>query len=230
MDTAKKLLAELGFEDTDNNGILNWTTGPLAGQDLVLAMTRQQDASRRSTPGQCAGLQWGKVGIKLNFRPTSSQTGTRSEQAGEWDMHVSRGGQEWALPFIRCTEMAPITTNTARTGTAKASTPRNLQPFEEELVKISAAVLRRARPGQAQGADAQYNKIFTENNYTVGLIVGRYGENLTKRFQNVAAGLPAFLYSWSEDAIMSEQLWTPADQQQKQVRPNTVPTYPGSAI
>ena len=36
VDTAKALLAELGFKDTDNNGILNWTTGPLAGQDLIL--------------------------------------------------------------------------------------------------------------------------------------------------------------------------------------------------
>ena len=77
---------------------------------------------------------------------------------------------------------------------------------------------------------AQYNKIFTENLYNIGVIVGRYGENLTKRFKNVNPGLPAFLYTWTEDAIMLEQVWSPADQQQKQVRPNTVPTYPGSAI
>ena len=37
--SAQALLAELGFEDTDGNGILNWTDGPLAGEDLVLAIT-----------------------------------------------------------------------------------------------------------------------------------------------------------------------------------------------
>ena len=77
---------------------------------------------------------------------------------------------------------------------------------------------------------SQYNKIFTENNYNIGVIISRYGENLTKRFKNVAAGLPAFLYTWTEDAIMLEQVWSPADQQQKQVRPNVVATYPGSGI
>ncbi len=77
---------------------------------------------------------------------------------------------------------------------------------------------------------SQYNKIFTENLYNIGVFVGRYGENLTKRFKNVNPGLPAFLYDWTEDDIMLEQVWSPADEQQKQVRPNTVPTYPGSAI
>lgn len=38
-DAARTLLADLGFEDTDGNGILNWTSGPLEGDDLVIAST-----------------------------------------------------------------------------------------------------------------------------------------------------------------------------------------------
>ena len=56
---------------------------------------------------------------------------------------------------------------------------------------------------------SQYNKIFTENLYNIGVFVGRYGENLTKRFKNINPGLPAFLYKWTEDAIMLEQVWSP---------------------
>jgi peptide/nickel transport system substrate-binding protein len=42
-DSAKKLLSELGFEDTDGNGILNWTSGPMEGEDLAIAMTAGED-------------------------------------------------------------------------------------------------------------------------------------------------------------------------------------------
>ena len=33
------------------------------------------------------------------------------------------------------------------------------------------------------------------------------------------------MYHWVEDAIMSETIWTPVDQQNEQVRPETVPVY-----
>ena len=74
LDTAKALLAELGFKDTDNNGILNWTTGPLSGQDLILSLRASQDAIETVNIGEALVNQWGKVGIKINMRPTSSQT------------------------------------------------------------------------------------------------------------------------------------------------------------
>jgi peptide/nickel transport system substrate-binding protein len=76
----------------------------------------------------------------------------------------------------------------------------------------------------------QYNKIFTENLYDIGVFVGRYGENLSKRFKNINPGLPAFLYDWTEGNIMFEQVWTPVDEQKPQVRPNTIAVYEGSAL
>jgi hypothetical protein len=33
------------------------------------------------------------------------------------------------------------------------------------------------------------------------------------------------MYTWVEDAIMSETIWTPVDQQMEQVRPETLPVY-----
>ncbi len=139
-------------------------------------------------------------------------------------MHVTRGGQEWALPFTRCTSLAPITTN-APEWHREGETPRNLMPFEEELVRLVNEYCVERDPVKRQALLSEYNKIFTENNYTIGLIVGRYGLAVAKRFQNVAPGVPTFLYQWVEDNIMSEQLWTEPDAQVQQVRPNTIPEY-----
>jgi len=229
VDGAKALLAELGFKDTDNNGILNWTTGPLSGQDLILAMNATQDQLESVTTAEALVSQLAKVGVKINFRPATSQVLTDLNQSGQWDMNVSRGGQEYALPFFNCTQIAPTGKN-APGWHREGDKPRQLLPFEEELVKIVTQYCAELDPAKRKALMSQYNKIFTENLYNIGVFVSRYGENLTKRFKNINPGLPAFLYTWTEDAIMLEDVWSPADQQQKQVRPNTVPVYPGSAI
>ena len=70
-----------------------------------------------------------------------------------------------------------------------------------------------------------YNQIFTENVYNLGVFVGRYGLGLAKRVSNVPDGTPVFMYQWVEDAILLDVLWTPVDQQLAQVRPETIPVY-----
>jgi peptide/nickel transport system substrate-binding protein len=40
LDSAKALLADIGLEDTDGNGILNFTEGSQAGQDVVVLADR----------------------------------------------------------------------------------------------------------------------------------------------------------------------------------------------
>ena len=42
---------------------------------------------------------------------------------------------------------------------------------------------------------------------------------------NVPGGTPPYMYQWVEDVMMSEMIWTPADQQKEQVRPETLPEY-----
>jgi hypothetical protein len=36
------------------------------------------------------------------------------------------------------------------------------------------------------------------------------------------------MYQWVEDGIMSEIIWTPEDQHNDQLRPNTIPVYPAA--
>jgi peptide/nickel transport system substrate-binding protein len=107
----------------------------------------------------------------------------------------------------------------------EGETPRQLQPFEEELVKLVQQYCPEQDPVKRKELINQYNHIYTDNIYTLGVFVSRYGLALAKRFQNIPAGTPAFLYQWVEDGLMTEMVWTPKDQQIEQIRPNTIPVY-----
>jgi peptide/nickel transport system substrate-binding protein len=72
---------------------------------------------------------------------------------------------------------------------------------------------------------SQYNQLFTENVYQLGVFVGRYGLGLTKRMKNVPPGTPVFMYEWVEDSVLLDQLWSPPDQQLKENRPDTIPDF-----
>jgi len=224
IDLAKQLLADLGFEDTDGNGVLNWGDGPLAGQDLVLAMNAGQDAQETVNTAEALVANYGAVGIKINLRPQTSQALNDLNVSGEWDLQVFRGGQEFALPFTRCSSLAP-STKSSPNWNREGETPRVLRDWEQELVDIVDQYCVARDAAVRKDLINQYNHIFTEHNYNVGVFVGRYGLALAKRFKNVPGGTPTFMYQWVEDAMMSEQTWTAVEDQREQIRPNTVPVY-----
>jgi peptide/nickel transport system substrate-binding protein len=223
-EKASELLAELGFEDTDGNGVLNWGSGPLEGEDLVLGLNAGQDAQETVNTGESLVAMWGQVGIKINLRPMTSSAMNELNNSGEWDMSVFRGGQEFALPFTRCANLAPLTKATPNWN-REGSTERVLRDWEQELVDIVNQYCVEQDLAKRKELINQYNHIFTLHNYHIGVFTGRYGLGLAKRFQNIPVGTPTFLYQWSEDNWMAEQVWTPVDQQVAQVRPNTIPVY-----
>ncbi len=108
LPSAQALLAELGFEDTaDGNGIVNWTSGPLEGEDLTIAITATEDQAEAATTGEALVTMLGQAGIKVNYRPVTSTARREIETSGEWEMHVSRMGQNFALPFTSCNDLGP---------------------------------------------------------------------------------------------------------------------------
>ena len=60
-----------------------------------LACAPARTPSRPSTSARRWSTSGAKSGIKINLRPTSSQTATDQDQSGEWDMYVYRGGQAY---------------------------------------------------------------------------------------------------------------------------------------
>ena len=224
-DTSRKLLAELGFEDTDGNGVLNWTEGPLAGEDLVIALTANEDQQASVVTAEALVPLMADVGIQVNFRPVKPTVADDAEVAGTWEWNVNRGGQAFAVPFSYANSLAPITKESPSYH-REGEEPRELQPFEEELVRIVEEF--RLEPDSDKRAEmmSEYNRIFTENVYDVGIVVGSYGLALAERFKNIPAGSPTFLYQWTWANVNPEQVWVDPAEQLDQIRPNEVPLYP----
>jgi peptide/nickel transport system substrate-binding protein len=74
----------------------------------------------------------------------------------------------------------------------------------------------------------EYQRIYTENVYGVGLTAYPGALVINKRFANIPAGAPIFMYNWAEDNIIRERVFVPADaQQDHELHPDTLPGAPG---
>jgi peptide/nickel transport system substrate-binding protein len=226
VESAKALLADIGLKDSDGDGVLEWTSGPMAGKPVVIQLLASQDAKETQSVAEAVVNQWGAVGIKVNMKILDSQTHTDVDAAGTWDMSVTRGGQAFALPFVNVTALAP---NTAKglVWHIEGDQPRQMLDFEPQLVDIVNKYRSTFDAAERKQLMFDYNKIFTENVYNLGVFVGRYGLGTAKRVKNIPDGTPVFMYTWVEDAVLLDTLWTPVDQQLPQNRPETLPVYPG---
>jgi peptide/nickel transport system substrate-binding protein len=222
-ESAKVLLEEMGLKDTNGDGVREWTEGPMAGQPVVLQLLSSEDAAETQSVAEAVVNQWAAVGIKINSRVINSTTGTEIDTQAAWDIWVIRGGQAFGLPSVNPTGLAPLTKTFGihREG----ETPRKLMDFEQKLIDQIETYRTNFDSEQRKAAMSEYQKVFTENVYQMGVFSGRYGLGLAKRVKNIPVATPTFLYTWVEDAIMLEHLWTPAADQKQQNRPDTIPTF-----
>ena len=52
-----------------------------------------------------------------------------------------------------------------------------------------------------------YQKLHTENVYTLGVVIGRYALGMSKTIKNVPIACPAFFYQWDYNNFIPEQMW-----------------------
>lgn len=224
VDRANALLDELGLIDTDNNGVRNFPAdGPGAGEDVVLSLFTSEDQAETRSIGDQIVIMLDTVGIKINARPLNSQAHSENNTNGEWDMKISRNDTN-SLIFTSCNNYAPLTDLTPNWN-RKGQSDRVLRDWEQDLADTITAYCTSTDSAERKELINHWNYVWTSHNYAIGTIVGRKGLALAKRFKNIPGGLPPHLYQWVEDAIMSETLWTPAEEQQQQVRPETLPVY-----
>lgn len=223
-ESASAILAELGFEDTDGNGVLNWTTGPIAGDDLVISMMSNAEAPASGQVAEAMVLLFGDIGIQINHRPMQGPTETDAVETGAWEMQVNRVGQVMTTPFTRCDDLGPVTSTTPGWH-RESGEGRDLLDFEVEMVDIINEFCLEPDFEARKELMFRYNQLYTENVYTVGGVIGRFGLALATRFRNVPVGSPPFFYQWTWGNVQPDAMWVPVDEQLEQVLPGVLPVY-----
>ena len=223
-DSANTLLADIGFEDTDGDGVLNWTNGPLAGENLVVVVNTQVAAEVTGQIGEEVLLLLQEIGIQANFRALQGPAEGETVVKGNWEMRIVRMGQEFTTAFTRCEDLGPVTDITPDWHRADGGS-RELLDFEVELVEIVNQFCLEPDFDARLNLMSRYNTVFTKNVYNVGVIIGRYGLGLAERFNNIPVGAPPFFYQWTWGNVIREAVWVSPDQQLDQSQPGTLPVY-----
>ena len=222
IDAANALLDGLGLADTDGNGIRNLPDG---GGDVEITLLANTDYGTDTNLAEGVIAQMEPLGIRViaNF-----QAGTARDdmaQSGQFDWTVERQGSEMVSVVQGTTALAPTGPRTHPFHKAGTDGTLDLLPFEQELVDTVNAFI-------AERADLmkQYQRIFTENVYSVGLTQYPGALIVNKRFANIPEGAPIFMFNWAEDNIIRERVFVPADAQgDYELHPEMLPGAPGSA-
>lgn len=223
-ESAQTLLADIGFEDTDGDGILNWTDGPLAGDNLVISLMSNTEAPASGQVAEAMVLLFADIGIQANHRPLQGPAETDAIETGAWEMRTNRIGQEMTTPFTRCDDLGPVTSTTPAWH-RESGEGRELLDFEVEMVEIISQFCLEPDFEVRKELMSRYNRLYTENVYNVGGIIGRYGLALAKRFKNVPVGSPPFFYQWTWGNVQPDQIWVAPEDQLDQVLPGVIPVY-----
>ncbi|HEY0033647.1 MAG TPA: ABC transporter substrate-binding protein, partial [Devosia sp.] len=152
------------------------------------------------------------------------------QQAGQFDWEVRRQGSEMVSVVQGTANRAPTGPQTSYFHRAGENNEVDLLPFEQELVDVVNKFIASSDADERAQLMKDYQRIYTENVYSVGLTQYPGALIINKRFANIPAGAPIFQFNWAEDNIIRERVFVPADQQgDYELHPETLPGAPGSA-
>ena len=228
LEAAKALLAQAGLKDTDGNGVLNFPADQAGGQDVSITLLANSDyqTDKSLAEGVIASME--QLGIHVILDLVSGANMTATQNSGKWDWQIYRNGSELISVVQNTASLAPTGPQTSPFHRAGKDGSVDLLPFEQQMVDVVNKFI--AEPDAAKKADLmkQYQKLYTENAYTIGLTQYPGALIINKRFANIPAGAPIFMFNWAEDNIIRERVFVPKDKQQNfELHPATLPGEPG---
>jgi len=225
-EKSKALLAELGFKDTDGDGIVNWPEGTLlAGQNLTIVVVIHEDQTACVHAGEALVPLLREVGIKLNLKVVKSPVGNAMEDAAEFEAHLTRGESEVLVPFAVLTALGPITTETPEWHQAGPGGERELLPFEVRIRDLLNQLRTETSASRRKEMFSEIQHLWTKNLYTIGIYKMRQGWGIAKRFKNIPENCPVRVYQYFWTNVIPQQVWVPKELQLPQQFPDLIPTY-----
>lgn len=226
IEAAKALLDGIGLKDTDGDGIRNFADG---GANVEVTLLANSDYGTDTNLAEGVIAQMEPLGIRVvaNF-----QAGTARDDiadSGQFDWQIRRQGSEMVSVVQGTANLAPTGPRTLAWHRGGTDGTVDMLPFEQELVDTVNAFIKTSDNAERAELMKTYQKIFTENVYSVGLTQYPGALIINKRFANIPAGAPIFMFNWAEDNIIRERVFVPKDKQStNELHPQTLPGAPGS--
>jgi peptide/nickel transport system substrate-binding protein len=216
---ALELLASLGLEDTDGNGVLNM---PGTGEDLVIDMTYKAQRNDDRKQVEAITSQLAEIGIRVLPKSIDETSFDPTRNAGDFTAILQRAN--FVLPTREACGNLPVS-DICPAFHLSGSNGREALPFEARLTELTAAFNSTDDATQQTGIANEMEQILTENLYNIGLVQVPAALLVNKRIRNAHPGTPVFMYEWAEDSVVRERLWVPADQQTDEILPGVVASY-----
>lgn len=228
LDRANALLDDLGLVDTDGNGIRNFPEGTAGGQDVEITLLANTDYGTDTNLAEGVIAMTEPLGIRVIANFQSGNARDDMQDSGQFDWSVIRQGAEYVSVVQGTVDLAPVGPRNHQFHRAGSDGTLDLMPFEEELVEIVNAFVSTNDNAERTELMKDYQRIFTENVYSVGLTQYPGALIINKRFANIPPGVPIFMFNWAEDSIIRERVYVPADAQPGyELHPQTLPDAPG---
>lgn len=221
IETAKAHLEKAGLVDTDGNGFVNFPDG---GGDVTVLLLHNVDYATDKNLAEGVVAMMADIGLKVTLNSLSGKDNDNARDSGQYDWAIFRNGTELITAVQNTAFLAPIGPRSSRSHQANAAGEMDLLPFEQEMVEVINAFIGSRDPDERVELMKRYQKLYTENVYAAGLTAYPGALIINKRFANIPAGAPIFMYNWAEDNIIRERVYVPEDRQiDAELHPKTLP-------
>lgn len=224
VDSAKAELEAAGLKDTDGNGFVNLA----GGEDLNVTLLTQTDYATDKSLAEGVVAMMGDVGVKVTLNALTGKDFDNARDSGKFDWIVIRNGSSLITMVQDTSRLAATGPTTDQHHSANAKGELDLLPYEQQLADTVNAFIAERDPAKRVDLAKTYQKLYTENVTGIGLTAYPGALIVNKRFSNIPAGAPIFMYNWAEDNIIRERVFVAADKQLgAELHPQTLPGKPG---
>ncbi len=226
VDNAKTYLAAAGLTDTDGNGFVNLP----GGDDLNVTLLSQVDYQTDKNLAEGVVAMMADIGVQVSLNLLTGKDFDNARDSGKFDWVIIRNGTDLITVVQNTPQMAPTGPTTSNHHRANPAGELDLLPYEQQMVDTVKAFIGSRDSAERVELMKTYQKLYTENLDGIGLTAYPGALIINKRFSNIPAGAPIFMYNWAEDNIIRERVWVAADKQiGAELHPNTLPGALGDA-
>lgn len=220
---AKTQLKELGFKDTDGDGILNWPeTSSIPGEELIIEVLVGQDQAASIEAAEAVEPMFREAGIDIRIKLATAQNIRTRLDAGDFEMHILR--LDSAIPFIQMELFGPVRQDSPDWHMTAPGNKRDLLPFEEKIRDLMEEAKYTVSTDKRYQIFREILKLSTQNIYTVGIYEVRRGTGLHKRIRNFQPDIPPYMYNWTIDSLPVQILYVNKEDQFETNFQDLIPT------